>query len=720
MEKLGIEDALQVLEKSMTPGIQYLSEGYLGYAEEVICERALPNICDGLKPSQRRGLYTAKSKHTPKDKNAKRKLIKSERLAADTMALHPHGSGSIYLTVATMTDNAKAIQIPWFDGQGNFGSLESPRPASPRYTELRLHKNADELFGEMNGIKMLSNYDDSEKEPELLPVSFPAVLVNPSSGLAVAFRSNIPAFNFVDVCNLVKEYILEEKCTTVLEPDFMSRGYYVRDQKELLKIMHTGKGKLKLRARYYIDGAKIHFVELPYGKTMDSLINRIVELNLPEIASVMNGTDDTVGTDLIVICKNKKCTESVAYKLIKETDLQYNYSVDITVVDRGAPRTLGVYDVIARWVEWRKEVLEKDFKVRLQDELDRSEFDRAFVELIDNEELKWDVINTIVNEGKKAGAELLVSKGVKPEIAKWLSTRSLDSYHNDGSARSKIESTMNNISSIEASINDLGSCIIRDMNRLITTYGGSTPRMTEVTDVDYIFSEDEEAGVIVDDSPCVFSYKNGFIRKLRYESGSEGYNEFAGYCNDILIAFDNRGRIIRIYADDIPVTTHSDLGVYIARYAGIDEKDDYEVKWVGRLDGSTLTLLYKDGNIGFVDTSEWLYNNRRVKVLESGIACSSAPYLGAVLREVPEIIYVSDESGNLAWRHTATIKQKHRTAKTRAFTLKDDALLDSYWGTKYLDGVLLLEDINKYSSKLSRFSMNDVRDPDRLEEFISM
>jgi len=197
-----------------------------------------------------------------------------------------------------------------------------------------------------------------------------------------------------------------------------------------------------------------------------------------------------------------------------------------------------------------------------------------------------------------------------------------------------------------------------------------------------------------------------------------GHYEFHGYANDTLLAFDNRGRILRIYCEDLPYTNQTDMGIYIARYAGLSEADDYRITWLGRLDGSKLTLLYKDGTIGFVDTEEWVNNHRRVKVLEKGISIKSAPTLGEVLNYVPEMLFVTDTSGKVGWTYLSTVKQKDRTARTRVFTLKEGDVLDSYYATDAVTGALVFTNPGKYRGKLVPFVESEFLG--NYEDFVSM
>ena len=251
------------------------------------------------------------------------------------------------------------------------------------------------------------------------------------------------------------------------------------------------------------------------------------------------------------------------------------------------------------------------------------------------------------------------------------------------------------------------------------------PRLTEVTNVDYEFLEEEEEQKtkIQDTSTCYFNVEDGFLRKLKYRTKKEGM-WVEGVSSDTLIALDNRGRILRLYCEDIPFTTDTDMSFYIPRYCNLNETDDYRITWVGRLYGQKLMLIYKDGNIGFIDTSEWINNSRNVRVLERGIACSIADQLGDVINldDIKEfdssILMVSDTLGRLGWEYLRDIKQKDRTAKTRMVATKADCPIDSYMICTEATAVVTLSNMSEYHGKLKKLTAEDFRGNPEMFVFI--
>ena len=220
--------------------------------------------------------------------------------------------------------------------------------------------------------------------------------------------------------------------------------------------------------------------------------------------------------------------------------------------------------------------------------------------------------------------------------------------------------------------------------------------------------EDGNTKVKVEDSSEVYyAFKGGFLRKCRMNIDDKQAAVFQGKANDTLIAFDNRGRLLRIYCSDIPLHGKTDLGTYLPTYLGIEEGNDYSITWIGRLSGATLLLLYNDGNIGFVDTSEWDSSTRRVKVLERGISSVCANKLCAVFEEIPKYLFVTDTSGKLGWVVTSELKRKDRTAKTKVFNVNPKERIDS---VAYFDEdrcLLNLVDAMRFKDKMKKIKPGD-------------
>lgn len=689
---------------AVTEGVRYLAKGYIDYAKEVISERAIVNLYDGLKPVNRRILYMAKVNKCDKA------FRKSARLAGDTLALHPHGDSAIYKASVPMVDSSGYQAFPTLRGSGNFGDISSGRSASaPRYTEEMLHENAQEFFGEMNGIDMIPNFDATLSEPSVLPVSFPNVLVNASEGIAVGFSSKIPSFNFNDVIDLCIEYIENGECTTEIAPDFVTRGYYIKNNKELRKLMHAGKASLKLRGKATVQGKNILITEVPFGKSVASLKKQIEDKEIKNIVSCGDISDYNNGTGLLIECRTKASVDEVLYSLYKDTDFQYSYNANIVVVQDGVPRTFGVFKVVQNWVEWRKKVVEKHLQAELESCKERMRDSEAFMKLIEMTEVKDEFVRRVSEEGKSKAIEWLREqvKGIIPDDEiEFVATRRLDAYHTGGKYAQQYASAKAELELIESELADINGTLIKQMERLKATYGALHERRTEITNVDYEFAKEKEEPV-KDMSPCVYAMKDGFLKKMRYADTQNEYEmQFEGVASDILVAFDNYGRVLRVYAQDIELCSQYDTGVYLPRLLELGDDKDCKIMWIGRLDGTEKTLIYNDGTVGFIDTSEWVGSGRQVRVLKNGIS-TEAHKIVMVLDELPEILMVMDDEGRLSWVDTSTIKHKHRTARTRVWTLKKDHMLSAIWGGNRVELLTLLSNSSNYEAPKLKFLEND-------------
>lgn len=678
---------------SMSEGLDNLINGYMDYAREVIVNRALPDIRDGLKPVQRRIMWTLKADKV-------NHLMNCARLDGNVLAYHPHGNTSVYQAMVLMTDNNGSLAFPLLKGQGDFGGFYKTDPAAAdRYTYAMLSEYAEQFFGEMNGIDMIPNFNATLSEPEVLPVSFPSVLVNSMSGIAVGFKSNIPSFNFNDVIDLTVEYLEKGKCTTVIEPDFVSGGYYVKNNKELMKLMQTGVAKIKLRGKVAIEGKELTIFEFPAGKTIQGIKKQIDDKDLDGVRST-GDFDDFNGAGLWIDCTAKNKVEEVLYSLYKETDLQANFNADITVIKDGEPVRLGVWRIIEEWCAWRREVLKKEYSYLLDACKENAREARAFVEVVSNLEYRDEIRRLLDYEGTKSAEQFIIDhydhEIVPPDLASWIVRRGANNFKDGGKYRQKFIEMQSRVEELEGYLANIDQTIINQLKLLKNTYGDRFPRRTEVTLKDFEFSSVDEVEA-KDTTTCTYVFKNGFLKKTRFSYDDLDCDyKFDALASDTLIAIDNRGRVLRVYCEDLPYHNNSDMGTYLPRYFGLDESDDYKIHWIGVLDGGTKMILYKDGNVGFLDTSEWVGLKRQVKVLEVGIAPSVAPLVGAVIEAIPEVIFVSDTQGKLGFEYTENIKRKDRTAKTRVFTLNKSCQLDSYYCCSTLTAMYMVNDLMRY------------------------
>ena len=342
-----IEGSGSIVDETIT---DTLKKNYMPYAMSVIISRALPEI-DGFKPSHRKLLYMMyKNGLLSPDKERS----KSANVVGATMKLNPHGDQSIYETMVRLTRGNEALLHPYVDSKGTFGKQysSSMKAAASRYTEVKLEKICAELFRDIdkNTVDFVPNYDNTMKEPTLLPTTFPTVLVNANTGIAVSMASNVCPFNLTEICETTialmknpEHYII----STLKCPDFPGGGFLFYDENELNKVYDTGRGSIKLRCKYSFDKSSncIEVTEIPYTTTVEAIIAKVVDLvksgKLREVSYIRDETGID-GLKIAIDLKRGVDPDALMQKLYRLTPLQDSYPCNFNILIAGTPKVLGV------------------------------------------------------------------------------------------------------------------------------------------------------------------------------------------------------------------------------------------------------------------------------------------------------------------------------------------------------------------------------------------
>lgn len=695
MFDLSDKDNLKLLEMAdkYPDSLMYLLEVYIDFCKEVIVNRALPAI-DGLKPVHRRLLYVL---HEYKAKN--KGLIKSQKITSDVMGrLHPHGDS--YDAFVKMVDKRNAYNIPLVKGKGNFGSVYSSKSASaPRYTEAELHSNAEEFFRQMQGIDYVPSFDEAELEPTLLPVSYPSILVNATSGIAVGIASNIPSFSILDVIDATIEYLETGKITKLLMPDFSGGGTYIKNEEELKKIMTTGRGKIKVRANVEIEGKEIAIKDLPMGVTAENLIKQIDALDDKNILDTKNLTDRN-GMEVRVYCATVKSVHSVLMRLYKDTKLQDTMSANMRVIVDGQPKLLGAYGIIEEWCKFRKGVISKQYTYDTDQLKKKVSVAKARYMYLERQDIVDNFIEIIRASGKAEAKKYLAQQfpDLTKEEINSIAGLGLDKLADADIFKSEYEELLNKIEFNEKVIKEPTSVIIKDLQRIRGRYG-SYKRRTLITDEDYVFVENDE-GEIIDDSQCYILIKDNFLKKVTTASyfKEENYDcVIETRANETLVGIDNYGRVLRVYLKDIPYCLSSDLGTYLPTYFNLEESD---LLWIDNLSDDRKMLLYSDGRVGFLDLGEWYGNSRCVKVIECGVSAEVDKLIG--IFDVPESIIVNTSDGKFAVEYVANIPVKSRTARKLVFKMEEDERILNYATLTVEESLKTLKNHSRYKATKPR------------------
>lgn len=376
-----------------------MQKSYLDYSMSVITARAIPDARDGLKPVQRRVLYDMSELHLDHDKPHR----KSARIVGDTMGkYHPHGDSSIYETLVVMSQDFKK-GMALVDGHGNFGSIEGDGAAAMRYTEARLRKFAQEVYLKDldKTVEFVPNYDETEKEPEVLPVRVPNLLLNGAEGIAVGMSTSIPPHNLGEIIDAVKAYIdnrlltVEDLMEYLPGPDFPTGGI-IANKRELLSVYETGVGKIKIRGKIEVelgrrksDRDKLIITEIPYtmvGAGINKFLTDVAELvetrKLPDVVDISNQSGKE-GIRIVLELKKDADVGRIKNILYKKTKLEDTYGVNMLAIDDGRPETMNLKQILNTFLEFQYKNMTKKYNVLLAKELEKKEVQEGLIEACD-------------------------------------------------------------------------------------------------------------------------------------------------------------------------------------------------------------------------------------------------------------------------------------------------------------------------------------------------
>ena len=507
---------------------EVMQKSYVDYAMSVIISRALPDIRDGLKPVQRRTLYDMYELAIRYDKPYR----KCARIVGDTMGkYHPHGDSSIYDALVVMAQDFKK-GMPLVDGHGNFGSIEGDGAAAMRYTEARLQKVTQEVFLadlDKDVVDFMPNFDETEKEPTVLPVRLPNFLVNGSDGIAVGMVTSTPPHNLGEVIDAVKAYMKNDKLTTadlmqyIQGPDFPTGGI-VTNRDELLNIYETGSGKIKLRGRVEVEqdkGGKLRLVitEIPYtmiganiGKFLNDVYALVESKKTTDIIDISNQSSKE-GIRIVLELKKQTDVDNLLALLYKKTRLEDTFSVNMLAIADGRPETLGLKSIIEYFLDFQYDLTTRKYQKLLAKELEKQEIQEGLMRATDIIDLIIEVLRGSKNI-KQAKACLMTgaTEGIRfKSKASEKAASTLDSTERQATAILEMrlykliglemdallkdhDATLKNIASYKDILENhksMSRVISHDLDMIKKTY--ATPRKTSIENVGAAVYEEKKA-----------------------------------------------------------------------------------------------------------------------------------------------------------------------------------------------------------------------------------
>jgi DNA gyrase subunit A len=572
-----------------------MKKAYLDYAMSVIVSRAIPAIEDGLKPVQRRILYSMQQMGVKPGTQTK----KSARIVGDVIGkFHPHGDTAVYETMVRMAQDF-SLRYPLVYGQGNFGSVDGDPPAAMRYTETRLMPIAMELMEDIDKetVKFVPNYDNSMKEPELLPGKLPSLMINGATGIAVGMATNIPPHNLTEVCEAIAatvknpEITIEQLCNIVTGPDFPTGGSVCGDMLELYK---TGRGKLIMRGKVSTETTKnkevVVITEIPYMLNKTSLIEQIAELiqnkKLKDVSDLRD--ESSKGKIRIVIELRKGASpDFVTNSLFKYTRLEDSFSVNFLTLVGGQPRTLNIKQVVDEYIKYRKFIISNRTKFELKKAKERLEIVEGLMIALKN----IDEVIAIIKKSREEAAENLMKKFnfTKRQAEAILETklRQLTALEQDKLNKELEDLTLHiaEYDKILADINEVLKIIVKEVNELKNKYGDNRKtkvlkKINEISEKDLI-QEKEVVVTITDKGYCKRMDTKSYKEQRRGGKGVIGSNLATGdfvkqmiICSthDYLMFFTSRGRVLWLKTYDIPEAEKYSKGKAIINLLGLKDE----------------------------------------------------------------------------------------------------------------------------------------------------
>ncbi len=682
--KANIIGAGEVVNQQIT---ETLETNFMPYAMSVIVSRAIPEI-DGFKPSHRKLLYTMYKMGLI---NGGR--IKSANIVGRTMQLNPHGDAAIYETMVRLARGNETLLHPYVDSKGNFGKAYSRNMvyAASRYTEAKLESICTELFADIDKdtVDFVDNYDSTMREPTLLPVTFPSVLVNSNSGIAVGMASNICSFNLRELCETTIGLIKNpdfDVFETLKAPDFIGGGQIIYDRNALEEVYNTGRGSIKIRAKYAYDKSSncIDITQIPPTTTCEAIIEKIIEKvkagSLKEISDIRDETDKS-GLKITIDLKRGTDAEKLMKRLYKMTPLEDNFSANFNVLVAGVPRVMGVAEILNEWIAFRSECVSRRVYFDLNKAKDKLHLLVGLKKIL----LDIDKAIKIVRETKEEAEvvpNLMIGFGIDEIQAEYVAEIKLRHLN-----REYILKRLDEIDDLKKSIEDMEDIlnsksrikkiIVEELTKVAKKYGKD--RISEI-----IYETDEEE-VIVEEIPDyevnLFFTRDGYFKKItplslrmggeqKLKEGDEMMYSVNTSNKAELLFFTDQCQVYKSRACDFDDTKASALGDFVPSKLEFD-KDEKPIYMAVTSDYKGYMLFFfENGKVAKVDMNSYATKTNRKKLIKA--YSNKAPIVAALyISEEAELVLTSTAGRNLLVNTGAiSAKTTKDTAGVNVLTLK--------------------------------------------------
>ena len=717
-----------VVEQNIT---ETLETNYMPYAMSVIVSRAIPEI-DGFKPSHRKLLYTMYKMGLLTGARTK-----SANIVGQTMRLNPHGDAAIYDTMVRLSKGYGALLHPFVDSKGNFGKVYSRDMAwaASRYTEAKLAPICAELFRDIDSdtVDFVDNYDNSMKEPALLPTTFPNILVSANQGIAVGMASQLCGFNLGEVCDTTIAFLKNPEVRiseTLLAPDFPTGGEVLYDPRAIEDIYNTGRGGVKVRARWRYDKKEnlIEIYEIPYTTTTEAIMDKVAELikagKVKEISDMRDETDLS-GLKLTIDLKRGADPDKLMQKLFKATTLQDTASCNFNVLIGGMPRVMGVRELLDEWCAWRTESVKRRVYFVLKKRQDKLHLLKGLKKIL----LDIDKAIKIIRETEKEAdvvPNLMIGFGIDEVQAEYVAEIKLRHLNREYILKrtEEIEELENAIADLEdilkrpARINKI---IMKELADVAKKYG--KPRRCEIM-YEVPAVEGEEPEQQIPDYPVhLFFTRDGYFKKITPQSlrmsGEQKLkdgDEVLFTCESTnsveLLFFTNHRQVYKSHAYDFNDSKASVLGDYVASALGMEEGEVPLYMVVTPDYKGWMLFFYDNGKCAKVPLSSYETKQNRRKLLKAYSDKAELAFMRHLPEETELAIFTTNNRLLLVGSALIPEKTTRDTAGVSVVALKKNAKIARVTLAEGLE----LNDAPRYRVRTLPAAGAILKDDDRAEQ----
>lgn len=666
-----INGAGEIVEQ---PIVSTIRENYMPYAMSVILSRAIPEI-DGFKPSHRKLLYMMYKMGLL---NGGR--TKSANIVGATMKLNPHGDSAIYDTMVRLSRGYEALLHPYVDSKGNFGKFYSRDMewAASRYTEAKLDAICNELFRDIDKdtVDFVDNYDNTMKEPSLLPVAFPSVLVNANTGIAVGMASNICSFNLREICETTAALIRDpdhDIKSTLPAPDFTGGCQIIYDENVINQVYETGRGSIKLRAKYVYDKSAncIDILSIPATTTCEVIIEKVIDLvkqgKVKEISDIRDETGID-GLKITIDLKRGVDADKLMTKLYRFTTLEDSYACNFNVLIAGVPRVLGVKALLEEWIAFRIECVRRRTYFDRNKKADKLHLLRGLEKILLDIDKAVKIVRE-TDEESEVVPNLMIGFGIDEIQAEYVAEIKLRHLNREYILKrtkdlEDLEKEIAELDEILKSKARIKTIIVKELKSIAEKYG--QPRKSIII-YDDVARYEEETVEIPDYPVNLFFTKEGYFKKITPQSlrmsgeqklkdGDEIIQELEFTNNCDLLFFTDKCQVYKAKADDFAQTKASVLGDYVAAKLGFDEGEN-AVKMVVTKDYKGMLLFaFENGKAAKVPLESYATKTNRKKL--TGAYSDKSPLVGLLYISEDEEVLFKASSGNMLLIHTGALALK--------------------------------------------------------------